>query len=135
MNDTDDDKSNPKSQKILLGVSNTYLADIYLRGLKKLGYTAHLCTKKDQIINTYQKTIQNNTSSFFAVIIDDDISEINIIAAKILGLNPDQRIIFATMEPPLFLSECKNIIILVKPFSLSLLLTKLNDMCEPVLGA
>jgi CheY-like chemotaxis protein len=119
--------------KILVADDDTDIANLHKLILQSKGHTVETAHDGQKCLEMYGKT----KGAFDAVVLDHKMPALDGIqvAKRILGLNPQQRIIIATGQLKETLHDCMKelgriVEIIEKPFEPELLINVLEDQSE-----
>jgi DNA-binding response OmpR family regulator len=118
--------------RVMIAEREPFIAHVYAEKLSSIGYDVIVCTTPEQIIDEYQKQMESallDDTSHLIVIVDEEFPCEELVMRQILSTGPYQKIIYTTTSNHVFALPGSSMIeILEKPFSINLLVNKLEEL-------
>jgi CheY-like chemotaxis protein len=118
--------------RVVIAEREPFVAQVYAKKLSSIGYDVIVCTTPEQIINEYQKQMESallDDMNHLVVIVDEEFPSEELVMRQILSIGPYQKIIYTTTSSHIFALPGSSMIeILEKPFSINLLINKLEEL-------
>jgi DNA-binding NtrC family response regulator len=116
---------------LLIGESQSFLAESYYEKLTNLGHRVAMCKEGKECIDKYQESLKESpfsNNSLDIVIVDELINNGLETIDEILSINPKQKVLFITNHKSIFAPKTSNISIIEKPFTMYGMIQQLEEL-------
>ncbi len=120
---------------LLVGESQSFLAELYHEKLTNLGHRVTICKYRKECITKYQKLVRENISGctqniLDVVIVDEGLLDDGLKTIdEILSIAPRQKVLFITShKKSMFPPKDSTISIIEKPFPIYGMIQKLEEL-------